>query len=63
MSPEDLSRDVVDSLLGREELMVRFLSLDRRSEAAGGWRSSKGKEGSPPPRAGVQHQPVGPPAL
>ncbi len=41
--------------------MVRFLSLDRRSEAAGGWRSSKGKEGSPPPRAGVQHQPVGPP--
>lgn len=41
--------------------MVRFLSLDRRSEAAGGWRSSIGKEGSPPPRAGVLHQPVEPP--
>lgn len=53
MSPDDLNREVVDSLFGRGELIVGFLSLDRRCEAAGGWRSSKGKEGSPPPRAGV----------
>lgn len=59
MSPDDLSREVVDSLLGREELIVRFLSLDRRSEIC--WRSSKGKEGCPPPRAGARHQPDGPP--
>lgn len=64
MSPDDLSREVVDSLLGRGELIVRFLSRGRRSDGArGGWRSSKGKEGSPPPRAGAQHQPVGPRTL
>lgn len=44
--------------------MVRFLSRGRRNdEARGGWRSSKEKEGSPPPRAGAQHQPVGPRTL
>lgn len=63
MSPDDRSREVVDSLLGREELIVGSLSLNRRSEAAVGSRSSKGKEGSPPPRAGVEHQPVGHPSL
>lgn len=57
LSPDDLSREVVDSLLGREELIVLLLSLDGRSdEAAGGWRSSRGKGGSPPPHAGVEHQ-------
>lgn len=49
LRPEDLSREVVESLLGRVELMVLVLSKWRSDGARGGSARQERRQEEPPP--------------